>query len=166
MKIIINENIYRLLIENRSIDNILDKLNSGDKLSIDDKRCLQKYSEFLSNGGSPSDFKCPSDEYDIDEREGMEFKAPFDELPLLKFTFSEESSNNDETHYFGELIYGGDEYLGIIAADDNGYLVDYDFYDVNDENGKRFQEVDEYIKPYVNHFFSEIVIPKLMNAKK
>lgn len=166
MKIIINENIYKIITDNETINGFLDKMNSGRNLSIDEKRCLNRYSEYLRNGGYPRDFRCPNMNDNIDEREGETFTSNFEHIPEIKFTFSEETSHGDEIHYFGELTFNGSEYLGIIAADDNGYLVGYDFYDVNDEDGDRFQDVTEDLKHEVEYFFSEMVIPKLISQKK
>jgi hypothetical protein len=166
MKIIINENTYNSFADNEIINGFLDKLSNGRKLSIDEKRCMDFYSEYLKKGGNPSDFRCPNMDDNIDEREGETFTSNFEHIPEIKFTFSEETSHGDEIHYFGELTFNGSEYLGIIAADDNGYLVGYDFYDVNDEEGDRFQDVVEGLEHEVEYFFSEMVIPKLISQKK
>jgi hypothetical protein len=161
MKIIISETQYLRLMEgNQVIDTILDKISSGDKLMIDEKKCLDAYSEYLKKGGYPEDFKCPELEYD--EREGKVFVSNFKGLPEIKFTFSEELNQGDEIQYFGEIQFDGEEYLGVIITDGRGFLTDYDFYNVSDElNDYSFNDVIEGIKHEVGVFFQDEVIPEL-----
>ena len=62
------------------------------------------------------------------DKEGMVVEGEISGLPI-KFTYSEEKVNEDnETEYFGEIQFYGDEFLGVIATDKRGYLIDVDFY--------------------------------------
>lgn len=160
MRIIISETQYLRLIENDNvIDVILDKIASKEQLMIDEKKCLDTYSEYLNQGGNPKDFKCPEPEYD--EREGEVFISNFEGLPEIKFTFSEELQDGNEIQYFGEIEFEGEEYLGSIITDKLGYLIDYDFYNVSNENDYRLQDVVEGMEYEIEGFFQEEVIPKL-----
>lgn len=161
MKIIISETQYLRLLENTEvIDVILDKISRKEKLFIDEKKCLDAYSQYMRNGGNPNDFKCPEMEYD--EREGEVFRSSFEGLPEIQFTFSEEMKQGDEIQYFGEILFGGEEYLGAIITDKRGFLLDYDFYNVSDElNDFTFKREVEGLEHEVELFFQEEVIPKL-----
>ena len=161
MKIIISETQYLRLIEsNQVIDVILDKLASKQQLMIDEKKCLEAYSDYLNQGGNPKLFKCPETEHD--EREGDTFVSNFEGLPEIKFTFSEELKDDNEIQYFGEIQFGGEEYLGSIITDKRGYLIGYDFYNVSDEvNDYRLQDVIEGMERELEVFFQDEVIPNL-----
>ena len=165
MKLIISETQYlRLLENNQVIDAILDKMISNEKLLIDEKKCLDAYSHHIKNGGNPDVFKCPEPEYD--EREGDVFLSDLPGLPEIKFTFSEEITDGDEIQYFGEVQFEGEEYLGAIITDNNGFLIDYDFYNVSDDiNDYRLQDVVEGLEYEIKHFFQEEVLPKLKKNK-
>lgn len=51
----INRIIKRIINEN--IDDVLDKMNRGEKLSYEDKRKMSDYAKHLSSGGNENDFK-------------------------------------------------------------------------------------------------------------
>lgn len=161
MKIIISETQYlRLLENNEVIDAILDKISRKEKLFIDEKKCLDAYSNHMRNGGNPDEFKCPEMEYD--EREGEVFTSTFQGIPDITYTFSEELKEDDEIQYFGEIKFEGEEYLGSIITDKRGFLIDYDFYNVSDELvDHNFREAIEGLEHEVELFFQEEVIPKL-----
>lgn len=165
MKLIISETQYlRLLENNEVIDAILDKMINNEKLLIDEKKCLDAYSQHIRNGGNPNEFKCPEPEYD--EREGEVFVSNFPGIPDIKFTFSEEVTDGIEIQYFGEIQFEGEEYLGAIITDKNGFLVGYDFYNVSDDiNDYRLQDVVEGLEHEIDTFFQEEVIPKLKKNK-
>jgi hypothetical protein len=148
-----------VILEHSEVDNILDKMNSGIKLSIDEKKCLNAYSEHIRNGGKDYDFQCPELEYD--DREGMEFVSDLPGLPKMKFTFSEELDHGVETHYAGEIKFNGKEYFGVIITDKNGYVIGYDFYNVDDEEDYRLQDVTEGLEHEIKTFFEDEVIPNL-----
>ena len=161
MKIIISETQYLRLIEGENvIDKILDKISDGDKLMIDEKKCLDAYSEHIKKGLRPEDFKCPEIEYD--DREGEVFVSNLKDLPEIKFTFSEQIEDENEIQYFGEIQFDGEEYLGSIITDKRGYLIDFDFYNVSDEiNDYSFQDVIKGMENEVEFFFQEEVINNL-----
>lgn len=156
MRIIISERQYKLIQNNVSIDKILDKMISKEKLFIDEKKCLDAYSKYLSDGGDPKSFKCPELEYD--EKEGEVFKSNLPNIPEITFTFSEEINMGNEIQYFGEIKFEGEEYLGLIITDNRGYLTGFDFYNVSDEeNDYSFQEKIEGLEHEVEVFFEEII---------
>ena len=161
MKIIISETQYLRLMENNEvIDAILDKISRKEKLFIDEMKCLDAYSEHLRNGGNPDEFKCPEPEYD--EREGRVFESSFPNLPMIKFTFSEELKNENEIQYFGEIQFEGEEYLGVIITDKRGFLTGYDFYNVSDElNDYSFNDETKGLEHEIGVFFQDEVIPEL-----
>jgi hypothetical protein len=161
MKIIISETQYLRLMENNEvIDAILDKISRKEKLFIDEKKCLDAYSEHMRNGGNPDEFKCPEPEYD--EREGEVFISSFKGLPEITFTFSEELKKGDEIQYFGEIQFEGEEYLGVIVTDERGFLIDYDFYNVSDElNDYSFKQAIDGLEHEVESFFQDEVIRNL-----
>lgn len=160
MKYIITENQYRQIVEN--VDDILDKISSGKKLSLSDKRKLDFFQKHLNNGGNENDFEySEQDGHSIDEREGEKFTYNLNGRPFT-FTFSEETTNGDVIDYFGEIKFNGDEYLGMISADSRGYFVDYDFYSVFDED-VRLQDVlkEEGNEAEIKNFFQEEIIDRL-----
>lgn len=149
-----------MLESNEIIDAILDKMINNEKLLIDEKKCLDAYSEHVRNGGEPSEFKCPEPKYD--KREGTIFKSEFKGLPQIQFTFSEELEDDKEIQYFGEIRFEGQEYLGVIITDKRGFLTGYDFYNVSDElNDYGFQNEIEGMEHQISLFFQEEVIYNL-----
>lgn len=148
-----------VILEHSEIDDILDKMNSGLKLSIDEKKCLNAYSEHIRNGGKDYEFKCPEMEYD--DREGLEFVSNYPNLPKIVFTFSEELDHKVETHYAGEIKFNGKEYFGVIITDKRGYVIGYDFYNVDEEDDYRLQDVTEGLEHEITEFFQEDVVPYL-----
>jgi hypothetical protein len=160
MKYIITENQYRQIVEN--VDDILDKISNGEKLNLSDKRKLNFFQKHLSQGGNENNFEySDQDNYGIDEREGEKFTYELNGKPIT-FTFSEEAIDGDEVEYFGEIRFDGDEFLGVIATDSRGYLSEYDFYSVFDEN-IRLQDVlkEQGVDAEIQHFFQEEVINSL-----
>jgi hypothetical protein len=160
MKYIITENQYRQIVEN--VDDILDKISNGEKLNLSDKRKLNFFQKHLNQGGNENNFEySDQDNYGIDEREGKKFTYELNGKPIT-FTFSEETIDGDEVEYFGEIRFDGDEFLGVIATDSRGYLSEYDFYSVFDEN-IRLQDVlkEQGVDAEIQHFFQEEVINSL-----
>ena len=160
MKYIITENQYRQIVEN--VDDISDKISNGEKLSSSDRRKLNFFQKHLSQGGNETNFKySDQDDYGVDEREGKKFTYELNGKPLT-FTFSEENMDGDKVEYFGEIRFHGDEFLGVIATDSRGYLTEYDFYSVFDEN-IRLQDIlkEQGIDDETQNFFQEEVINSL-----
>ena len=148
-----------------NVDDILDKISSGKKLSLSDKRKLDFFQKHLNNGGNENDFEySEQDGHSIDEREGEKFTYNLNGRPFT-FTFSEETTNGDVIDYFGEIKFNGDEYLGMISADSRGYFVDYDFYSVFDED-VRLQDVlkEEGNEAEIKNFFQEEIINSIKNG--
>jgi hypothetical protein len=85
----------------------------------------------------------------------------------LQFEFTEETETENDIEYFGEITFDGDEYLGVIVTDKNGYLIDYDFYSTLTKGDVRLQElliVDNSDAEFRN-FLQEMVINVLINEK-
>ena len=148
-----------------SFDRVLDmykKLNSGEELKPSEKAMMTAFKRFVDDGGNAEEFEYSEEgDYDIDEREGKRFKWVRFGLPLV-FTFSEEYKDNGEIVYFGEITFNKDEFLGEIATDKRGYLLDYDFYSVFDENVRLKDVLNEMgIEAEITNFFAEEIIPGL-----
>ena len=161
MKYLITESQYEILLENQKyVDSLLDKISEKgyESLSIDEKRYLKYYSEHTSKGGNSEEFVDPSEVYD--EREGEVFEGMLADQPI-QFTFSEESSDGEDVDYFGEIKFGGKEYLGVFTTDSKGYLKGVDFYNVDDEEDYRFQDVIEGLEHELEMFFYEDIISHL-----
>ena len=92
---------------------------------------------------------------------GKKFTYELNGKPLT-FTFSEENMDGDKVEYFGEIRFDGDEFLGVIATDSRGYLTEYDFYSVFDEN-IRLQDIlkEQGIDDETQNFFQEEIINSL-----
>jgi hypothetical protein len=161
MKFILTESQYKRIVESQEVvDHILDKISQGgyESLSIDEKRYLKYYSEHTSKGGDPEEFVDPSEVYD--EREGEVFKGMLADQPI-QFTFSEESTDGEDVDYYGEIKFGTKEYFGTFTTDRNGYLKGVDFYNVDDEDDYRLQDVIEGLEHELEMFFYEDVIKHL-----
>ena len=123
---------------------------------------MRSFKKHVDNGGGAEDFIYDEDQdISYDEREGDKFRFERGGMSLV-FTFSEEYEDNGETIYFGEIKYMGDEFLGEIATDKRGYIIDYDFYSVFDEN-VRLQDLfkENGNESEIMNFFAEEVIPEL-----
>jgi hypothetical protein len=166
MKIIITEEQYKRLQEN--FDTILDiysKKSRGEVLKPSEIDILRAFDKFQKKGGNPQDFIFNQDDiYDIDEREGMKFKYNLKGRPFI-FEFSEEVIGDNEIEYHGEIKFMGDEFWGAITTDSKGYLIDYDFYSILQDEDIRLQDVlrNENSDAEIQNFFQEEVIPSLKN---
>jgi hypothetical protein len=115
------------------------------------------------------DYKSDNDEYDIDKKEGRVFKTEIASMPL-KLTYSHKNRiSENETEYYCEVIYYGDEFLGVFVIDKRGYLTDVDFPSVVSEVDEdvRLQDVlkdmgREYYFEF-EHWLDSEVIPVLMD---
>lgn len=158
------ETLNRLRL-NEDFDRILDfykKVKQGEKLKPSEETMMRAFKMHVDNGGGAEDFVYNLDqEMEPDHREGEKFKFERRGITLV-FTFSEEYEDNGETIYFGEIKYMGDEFLGEIATDKRGYIIDYDFYSVFDED-IRLQDVlkENGVEAEIMNFFAEEVIPEL-----
>jgi hypothetical protein len=158
------ETLNRLRL-NEDFDRILDfykKVKHGEKLKPSEEAMMRSFKKHVDNGGGAEDFIYDEDQdISYDEREGDKFRFERGGMSLV-FTFSEEYEDNGETIYFGEIKYMGDEFLGEIATDKRGYIIDYDFYSVFDEN-VRLQDLlrDNGNESEIMNFFAEEVIPEL-----
>jgi len=101
------------------------------------------------------------------DKEGMVVEGEISGLPI-KFTYSEENVNeNNETEYFGEIQFYGDEFLGIIVTDKRGYLIDVDFYSTLSDDDVRLQKVLKDMNPKIyyefEHWLDSEVIPQIQD---
>lgn len=164
MKIIITESQYKMLTEN--FDEVLDlysKMKNGEELKSTEKDILKAFKKHTDKGGNPEEFKFNDDDlYDTDEREGMKFKYNLKGRPFT-FEFSEEMDKGDEIEYYGEITFNGDEFLGVIATDKRGYLIDYDFYNTLIDEDIRLQDIlkNEDSDAEIENFFQEEIIDTL-----
>jgi len=107
--------------------------------------------------------------YDIDKKEGRVFKTEIASMPL-KLTYSHKNKiSENETEYYCEVIFYGDEFLGVFVIDKRGYLTDVDFPSVVSEVDEdvRLQDVlkdmgREYYFEF-EHWLDSEVIPVLMD---
>jgi hypothetical protein len=162
--LITNDQFQRL---NENLDDVLDlysRMNKGEKLKPSEQDILRAFQKYQSKGGNPEEFNFNYDDlYDLDEREGLEFTYEISNTPFV-FTFSEESKNANEIEFFGEVKFEGNEYLGVIATDKKGYIIEMDFYDVQSDEDIRLQNILKERGLYfeIENFFQEEVIPDLM----
>jgi hypothetical protein len=164
MKIILTESQFNYLKEN--LDQVLDlysKMNRGEDLKPSEKDILRAFKSFTERGGNPEDFIFDiEDVHKVDEREGMRFKYNLKGRPF-RFEFSEEINKGDEVEYYGEVTFNGDEFLGVIVTDKRGYLMDYDFYSVLNDDDVRLQDTlkSEDSESEIQNFFQEEIINTL-----
>jgi hypothetical protein len=167
MNIILTESQYRILLENQEeVDRILDKIGHGgyESLSVDEKRYLDSFSK---HKGRPDEFVDPSESYD--NREGEKFTSSFNHIPKIEFVFDYEEQNEDETTLYGTIYFKDKEYIGGLFLNKMGHLIDFDFYDINEDPKSihddvgRFQDEIEGMKHEVKMFFEDDVIPALKN---
>ena len=167
MNIILTESQYRILLENQEeVDRILDKIGHGgyESLSVDEKRYLDSFSK---HKGRPDEFVDPSKSYD--NREGEKFTSSFNHIPKIEFVFDYEEQNEDETTLYGTIYFKDKEYIGGLFLNKMGHLIDFDFYDINEDSKSihddvgRFQDEIEGMKHEVKMFFEDDVIPALKN---
>ena len=158
--------VNRVINENQEeVDRILDKISDGgyESLSIDEKRYLDAFSK---HKGSPDEFVDPSESYD--EREGEKFTSSFNHIPKIEFVFDYEEQTEDETALYGTIHFQDKEYIGGLFLNKMGHLIDFDFYDINEEPKSihdevgRFQDEIECIEPEVKMFFEDEVIQSLI----
>jgi hypothetical protein len=167
MNIIITESQYRILLESQEeVDRILDKISDGsyESLSIDEKRYLDAFSKHT---GRPDEFVDPSESYD--DREGEKFTSSFNHIPKIEFVFDYEEQTENETALYGTILFKDKEYIGGLFLNKMGHLVNFDFYDINEEPESindevgRFQDDIEGMEYEVKMFFEDEVIPSLIN---
>jgi hypothetical protein len=104
-----------------------------------------------------------NEEYDT--KEGMVVKGEIKSLPV-KFTYSEKKVlENGEIEYYGEIQFYGDEYLGVIATDKRGYLLEFDFYSTLSDEDVRLQNVLKEMGGYYEfeHWLDSEVIPSIQD---
>lgn len=104
-----------------------------------------------------------NEEYDT--KEGMTIEGEIKSLPV-KFTYSEmKEIENGEIEYYGEVQFYGDEYLGVIATDKRGYLLEFDFYSTLSDEDVRLQNVLKEMGGYYEfeHWLDSEVIPTIQD---
>jgi len=104
-----------------------------------------------------------NEEYDT--KEGMTIEGEIKSLPV-KFTYSEmKEIENGEIEYYGEVQFYGDEYLGVIATDKRGYLLEFDFYSTLSDEDVRLQNVLKEMGGYYEfeHWLDSEVIPSIQD---
>lgn len=160
MKIKITEEQLKYIIK-ENIDDILDRIGvvGYENLKPSEKRKLSHYQKHLEKGGSEKTFTY-SDQPEEDIKSGLSFEVIIDGEPLI-FTFTDKSEEGKEIEYSGKIKYQGKEYIGVIATDKNGYLVDYDFYDPLDITGDRLQYIIGDKMYELDTFFQDEVISSL-----
>ena len=167
MNIILTESQYHILLENQEeVDRILDKIGDGgyESLSVDEKRYLDSFSR---HKGRPDEFVDPYESYG--NREGDKFTSSFNHIPKIEFVFDYKEQNEDETTLYGTIYFKDKEYIGGLFLNKMGHLIDFDFYDINEDPKSiyddvgRFQDEIEGIKHEVKIFFEDDVIPALKN---
>jgi hypothetical protein len=150
---------------NESFDQILDlykKRKDGETLRPSEETMMRSFKKFVDKGGNAEEFVYDLDQEMMpDEREGERFRWERYGTPLT-YEFSEEYGSDEEINYFGEIKYMGDEFLGVISTDKRGYLTDYDFYSVFDEE-VRLQDIlkENGLEPEITNFFQEEIINSL-----
>jgi hypothetical protein len=150
---------------NESFDQILDlykKRKDGETLRPSEETMMRSFKKFVDKGGNAEEFVYDLDQEMMpDEREGERFRWERYGTPLT-YEFSEEYESDGEINYFGEIKYMGDEFLGVISTDKRGYLTDYDFYSVFDEE-VRLQDIlkENGLEPEITNFFQEEIINSL-----
>jgi len=150
---------------NESFDQILDlykKRKDGETLRPSEETMMRSFKNFIDKGGNAEEFVYDLDQEMMpDEREGERFRWERHGTPLT-YEFSEEYESDGEINYFGEIKYMGDEFLGVISTDKRGYLTDYDFYSVFDEE-VRLQDIlkENGLEPEITNFFQEEIINSL-----
>jgi hypothetical protein len=150
---------------NENFDQILDlykKVKEGEKLKPSEQSMMRSFKNFVDKGGNAEEFVYDLDQEMMpDEREGERFRWERHGTPLT-YEFSEEYESDGEINYFGEIKYMGDEFLGVISTDKRGYLTDYDFYSVFDEE-VRLQDIlkENGLEPEITNFFQEEIINSL-----
>lgn len=105
------------------------------------------------------------DDDEYNDKEGMRITGELSTLPI-RFEYSEEKINEDgEIEYYGEIQFNGDEFLGVIATDKRGYLIDFDFYSVLSDDDIRLQNVLRDMNPSIyyefEHWLDSEVIPQI-----
>jgi hypothetical protein len=146
MKIIITERQYRQYISLLK-ESVYDVADDDD----DDN------DDFLKNyrrGG-------------VVDKEGMVFKTEIGSMPLV-LTYSHKNIlENGDLEYYCEVVFYGDEFLGVFVTDKRGYLIDVDFPSVISEVGEdiRLQNVlkemgSKYYYEF-EHWLDSEVIPSL-----
>ena len=104
-----------------------------------------------------------NEEYDT--KEGMTIEGEIKSLPV-KFIYSEmKEIENGEIEYYGEVQFYGDEYLGVIATDKRGYLLEFDFYSTLSDENVRLQNVLKEMGGYYEfeHWLDSEVIPSIQD---
>jgi hypothetical protein len=155
---------------NESFDKILDlytKKREGIELKPSEQTMMRTFQKFVDKGGNAEEFEYSDDvDNNIDKRDGETFTYNGFDMPLV-YTFSEETEEDGEINYFGEVKFEDDEFLGVITTDKRGFVIDYDFYSVL-EDDVRLQDIlkDLQIEDEVMNFFSEEVIPSLRNLNE
>lgn len=132
------------------------------------KRLLEQFVDDFDDEFE-DDYKSDNEEYGIDKKEGRVFKTEIASMPL-KLTYSHKNKiSENETEYYCEVIYYGDEFLGVFVIDKRGFLTDVDFPSVVSEVDEdvRLQDVlkDMGRKYYFEfeHWLDSEVIPVLMD---
>jgi len=150
---------------NENFDQILDfykKVKEGGKLRSSEEAMMRSFKKHVDKGGNAEDFVYDLDkDMEPDQREGQVFDYNIGGSNL-KYTFSEEYEEDGDDHYFGEIKYRGQEYLGIIYTDKKGYVLGYDFYNTGDQDN-RLQDMmeEEDLSDELTFFFQGEVIDNL-----
>lgn len=158
MKIIINENQFKVIVENQKVlDAILDKINAEgiDSLTFREREFLDKYSK----GKSPDELGG-----DINYKKGTVVKSSFPGIPPFKFIFNEVNETADGIEYYGSFYFQGDEYIGAFVCDKDNNLesTEFSIWGIDDKKPVDLMETAQGLEHEIELFFEDEVLPALM----
>jgi len=158
MKIIINENQLKVIVENQKVlDAILDKISAEgiDSLTFREREFLDKYSK----GKSPDELGG-----DINYKKGTTVKSSFPGIPPFKFVFNEVNETADGIEYYGSFYFQGDEYIGAFVCDRNNNLesIEFSIWGNNDREPIDLLDSAQGLEHEIEVFFEDEVLPALV----
>ncbi len=158
-----------------------------ENLENNEKDTLNQYSEWLNSGkkgefnpqNTPKNNEIGGENDDFDGKTGEEYTTYLRDGSEFSFRYDYADILNDENIYYGSVKWHGEEWIGLIATDKRGDLMEIDF--VLDTDGFQTYDSQDDIAGYdeekevrlqlelgndihqVKYFFQEEVIPNLMD---